>query len=173
MRLVSTHSRPKAAGTCNPRLLNAWAMFQHTAARRRLGRQRRRPSSRCCFNTQPPEGGWQQIYDRLHLPYTVSTHSRPKAAGIYKAGGCVVTTCFNTQPPEGGWACSVVVNVLNIKFQHTAARRRLALERIFAMETIEVSTHSRPKAAGARRYLLSVQSARFNTQPPEGGWSLS
>ena len=32
------------------------------------------------FNTQPPEGGWlaERVAD---LPLTVSTHSRPKAAG--------------------------------------------------------------------------------------------
>ena len=35
-------------------------------------------------------------------------------------------TCFNTQPPEGGWVCDLVVR------------------RVF----IQVSTHSRLKAAG-------------------------
>ena len=33
-------------------------------------------------------------------------------------------------------------------FQHTAARRRLAKTRALILETSEVSTHSRPKAAG-------------------------
>ena len=36
--LVSTHSRPKAAGCRNRQLLLFWLKFQHTAARRRLGR---------------------------------------------------------------------------------------------------------------------------------------
>ena len=54
---------------------------------------------------------------------------------------------FNTQPPEGGW-----------KVQ---ALRQLG---------IDVSTHSRPKAAGARRSLKPRRAACFNTQPPEGGW---
>ena len=55
---VSTHSRPKAAGS-RPFINRAQARFQHTAARRRLGlpwRAGRRRMSR--FNTQPPEGGW-------------------------------------------------------------------------------------------------------------------
>ena len=77
---VSTHSRPKAAGLLNTYKLlemncfntqppeGGWLigqhtnsqrqMFQHTAARRRLGH-----SAVCLrhldgFNTQPPEGGW-------------------------------------------------------------------------------------------------------------------
>ena len=55
---VSTHSRPKAAGC--PTYDN--------------------PYHSCCFNTQPPEGGWY-------------THRLP--TGFHR--------CFNTQPPEGGW----------------------------------------------------------------------
>ena len=55
------------------------------------------------FNTQPPEGGWfAKLLERLQFQQ-VSTHSRPKAAGL----GCtfyhVLKISFNTQPPEGGW----------------------------------------------------------------------
>ena len=79
---VSTHSRPKAAGS-RPYL--TLCVF-------------------VCFNTQPPEGGWQG-YTVGYAEYTgfqhtaarrrlglvaelpkgvqvVSTHSRPKAAGV-------------------------------------------------------------------------------------------
>ena len=77
-------------------------------------------------------------------------------------------------------------------FQHTAARRRLVHDARYRKRRTEVSTHSRPKAAGcaslrfcvplmfqhtaARRRLgggggLSYRYlACFNTQPPEGGW---
>ena len=76
---VSTHSRPKAAAAAA--ILTTWTRpFQHTAARRRLkgfGIFGRRYE---CFNTQPPEGGWQRH------PASLSPYS-----------------CFNTQPPEGGW----------------------------------------------------------------------
>ena len=34
----------------------------------------------------------------------------------------------------------------------------------------EVSTHSRPKAAGQFRRFKNTQESSFNTQPPEGGW---
>ena len=34
-------------------------MFQHTAARRRLGMNMAVVEVRVSFNTQPPEGGWE------------------------------------------------------------------------------------------------------------------
>ena len=37
---------------------------------------------------------------------------------------------------------------------------------------IKVSTHSRLKAAGSRWTTEATPSTGFNTQPPEGGWSL-
>ena len=56
------------------------------------------------FNTQPPEGGWDRRAGGSKRGDTVSTHSRPKAAGR------LVGRLF-----EG------------IRFQHTAARRRLGV----------------------------------------------
>ena len=55
---VSTHSRLKAAGIFLTALLYC-------------GR---------CFNTQPPEGGWEPCFN-VGLRLSVSTHSRLKAAG--------------------------------------------------------------------------------------------
>ena len=77
---VSTHSRPKAAGSDSAGF-GQHTRFQHTAARRRLGDAGHHCRRLCkSFNTQPPEGGWGlEVSDsegRL-----VSTHSRPKAAG--------------------------------------------------------------------------------------------
>ena len=77
--------------------------FQHTAARRRLGNVASKPPNASRFNTQPPEGGWFYVHRLLHrqscfntqppeggwpasmsffLTTQVSTHSRPKAAGL-------------------------------------------------------------------------------------------
>ena len=79
---VSTHSRPKAAGRSN-RHWEALVTFQHTAARRRL----------VVCNTL------------TFFSWVVSTHSRPKAAGCCCCQrGQLLELCFNTQPPEGGWA---------------------------------------------------------------------
>ena len=63
---VSTHSRPKAAGFIRDERNPQPQKFQHTAARRRLGRHRRDSARmRDRFNTQPPEGGWN------HQPLTL------------------------------------------------------------------------------------------------------
>ena len=78
---------------------------------------------------------------------SVSTHSRPKAAGFDAPANRLKAIRFNSQPPEGGWPkqASLMINLL--RFQLTAARRRLA-------------------PAQASR----VTRKRFNSQPPEGGW---
>ena len=56
------------------------------------------------------------------------------------------------------------------RFQHTAARRRLDTIAIMFTRCRHVSTHSRPKAAGAANQWASYRHHSFNTQPPEGGW---
>ena len=56
--------------------------------------------------------------------------------------------CFNTQPPEGGWFGMTLNQAYEQMFQHAAARRRLAGKVCELLEGKEVSTRSRPKAAG-------------------------
>ena len=63
----------------------------------------RRKSPTSGFNTQPPEGGWGVVFTTKYLIAQVSTHSRPKAAGLCASFGAEGMLCFNTQPPEGGW----------------------------------------------------------------------
>ncbi|WP_210400196.1 hypothetical protein, partial [Neisseria sp. HMSC056A04] len=53
------------------------------------------------FNTQPPEGGWAITIGAGSFK-NVSTHSRPKAAGLKSGLRIRPRLCFNTQPPEGG-----------------------------------------------------------------------
>ena len=77
------------------------------------------------------------------------------------------------------------------KFQHTAARRRLLFGLFTTLQTILVSTHSRPKAAALPDFerpdywwvsthsrpkaaandaaIVQATTTCFNTQPPEGG----
>ena len=55
---------------------------------------------------------------------------------------------FNSQPPEGGWLCIACRQITGFRFQLTAARRRLAGVFNSPLSLGEVSTHSRPKAAG-------------------------
>ena len=64
-------------------------MFQHTAARRRLGADSNVVAADARFNTQPPEGGW------------AGKPTSPRGKGS-----------FNTQPPEGGWASGLTAAVV-------------------------------------------------------------
>ena len=124
LQAVSTHSRPKAAGPSATQQDRLMAVSTHS---RPKAAGWTRPTNRdglCCFNTQPPEGGWAVLFFGA-CKRAVSTHSRPKAAGVYiprfceqtgvsthsrpkAAGWCFFMVLsfhksFNTQPPEGGW----------------------------------------------------------------------
>ena len=167
------------------------AMFQHTAARRRL----------LVFNTPiATKHRFQYTAARRRLRHKtapvadtgkVSTHSRPKAAAPAAMRFLRLALSFNTQPPEGGCVPNPPRQSWHRWFQHTAARRRLPRFRAQLGTGAAVSTHSRPKAAAnlrcsvniikqtfqhtaARRRLLSrhpptLHGQSFNTQPPEGG----
>ena len=80
--LVSTHSRPKAAGKSPAMLCGSTIVSTHSRPKaagltRLCGYQ-----SHQSFNTQPPEGGWDSTNIAAALERIVSTHSRPKAAGL-------------------------------------------------------------------------------------------
>ena len=143
--------------------------FQHTAARRRLGRRfcfaairhgfNTQPPEggwgaesngfRGCssFNTQPPEGGWEEIAQYL-TGELVSTHSRPKAAGPLRAAPLHPSpVSTHSRPKAAGRPLLRWLSETNL-FQHTAARRRLAFKCRHRRTVPSVSTHSRPKAAG-------------------------
>ena len=79
--VVSTHSRPKAAGDMISSSVSSWALFQHTAARRRLEVQAGFYGQRRYVSThsRPKAAGY--CIKVLGKMTHVSTHSRPKAAG--------------------------------------------------------------------------------------------
>ena len=166
---VSTHSRPKAAaaaclcriamGDCfNTQPPEGGCKLANWRTALLRGFNTQPPEGGCrqktlffcpngqSFNTQPPEGG---CYAEQHLNVTtieVSTHSRPKAAAWYSHNKRQLLAGFNTQPPEGGCKHALRGALVNLWFQHTAARRRLRAQ----------------KTPPHRR-------CSFNTQPPEGG----
>ena len=144
-----------------------------------------------CFNTQPPEGGWNHYgYYPSHVQ-SVSTHSRPKAAGSFTLpawSDVIVST--HSRPKAAG--PMVFIWTRNL-FVSTHSRPKAAGSvTIKPITQLGVSTHSRPKAAGkapskgetklkwfqhtaARRRMAKnpqtiTNHMRFNTQPPEGGW---
>ena len=113
------------------------AEFQHTAARRRLGEWDSYHLPTPSFNTQPPEGGWIRDGARdKAVPQFQHTAARRRLAGIFFA------------PPK------------IMEFQHTAARRRLAVLLRPGIAHQPVSTHSRPKAAGPAQIHL-IKSRKF------------
>ena len=132
--------------------------------------------------------------DWLKLTKDVSTHSRPKAAGILNRLNYKIFQSFNTQPPEGGWILLKVLRTFQKLFQHTAARRRLGgvLEYLRRVKGFQHTAARRRLArptptrligmkfqhTAARRRLDDsgidvLQIVSFNTQPPEGGWYFS
>ena len=145
------------------------------------------------FNTQPPEGGWIDFFFSPTRCVWVSTHSRPKAAGIdFKPSLRTMMVSTHSRPKAAG---PTVTSRYHRKLVSTHSRPKAAGLHTLAVRNEEgVSTHSRPKAAGhthlerkavgmfqhtaARRRLdiriLNVKPwVCFNTQPPEGGWKSS
>ena len=128
--------------------LVAWFEFQHTAARRRLvGR---------IFKTA----------DSM----TVSTHSRPKAAGTdCRAWRSLYVRCFNTQPPEGGWTskASLIFSCWRFNTQPPEGGW------VFSNIVLDSKTgfNTQPPEGGWILFILNpTWLVSFNTQPPEGGW---
>ena len=82
-RITCFNTQPPEGGWVSHWCISAETeMFQHTAARRRLESRMSTPDPTSGFNTQPPEGGWIQYWQQKSREASVSTHSRPKAAGI-------------------------------------------------------------------------------------------
>ena len=122
---VSTHSRPKAAGTRNGcRLVNG------------------------CFNTQPPEGGWRHFFYSV-AGLLVSTHSRPKAAVCGKLKAAKEAVVSTHSRPKAAGELKTPISTTRL-FQHTAARRRL-----ITLFTNELKSWLFQHTAARRRLSLS------------------
>ena len=124
--MVSTHSRPRAAGSVVKFKSIVSLGFNTQPPEGGWPRKGAYHGNTICFNTQPPEGGWRFLSISFY-PNSVSTHSRPRAAG---PGGIL----YHNGDEQG--------------FQHTAARGRLGLLFDCRRPKSSVSTHSRPRAAG-------------------------
>ena len=147
--MVSTHSRPKAAGFC-------WVKYSFTAS---------------CFNTQPPEGGWMKAADTGVYASAVSTHSRPKAAGSPSCSATADVSSFNTQPPEGGWVHVLLGRTLFRVSTHSRpkAAGRDGPSRFDRRHRFNTQP---PEGGWGIAHVNHISHTSFNTQPPEGGWRL-
>ena len=72
-----------------------------------------------CFNTQPPEGGWDLVKSRL-ARFTVSTHSRLKAAGEQTID-LAIDDLVSTHSRLKAAGKTVYFRTIMYGFQHTAA----------------------------------------------------
>ena len=143
---VSTHSRPKAAGLL-PLVTNSTVKVStHSRPKAAGGVFCMKKMIWRSFNTQPPEGGWFCPFRIIII--RVSTHSRPKAAGFFSAF-YFFGRRFQHTAARRRLAPLSTKSAFHFMFQHTAARRRLEVRHSHKAVTKIVSTHSRPKAAGA------------------------
>ena len=81
---------------------------------------------------------------------SVSTHSRPKAAGCAADPPCGIAVKFQLTAARRRLVLPFDLHLCEMPFQLTAARRRLAIT----------------------AFLIITICVRFNSQPPEGGWLL-
>ena len=129
--VVSTHSRPKAAGQINIILFQRFHVSTHS---------------------RPKAAGHKFTVELVY--WKVSTHSRPKAAGKRGFEADELTIVSTHSRPKAAGLVALILECLDNMFQHTAARRRLAKTAIKPIPNSFVSTHSRPKAAGGLRRLF-------------------
>ena len=125
LKIVSTHSRPKAAASSELALSIRLDWFQHTAARRRL----------------------LTTLQQYQWPILVSTHSRPKAAAKQCAPCNDHKSGFNTQPPEGGCPRWLIRPPPLAGFNTQPPEGGCVNSGHLTATDGAVSTHSRPKAA--------------------------
>ena len=144
---VSTHSRPKAAG-CRFHQVKLFAVVSTHSRPKAAGDTISRIAYEYYgFNTQPPEGGWQAAALPRRAARSFNTQP-PEGGWLPIPSGQALRRSFNTQPPEGGWIDKPPRERREREFQHTAARRRLGGTGAAGNLKSNVSTHSRPKAAG-------------------------
>ena len=111
------------------------------------------------FNTQPPEGGWLIHGINCILKGKVSTHSRPKAAGERKrktAKYNVVST--HSRPKAAGKSLNLRLG--KVMFQHTAARRRLD-NHVLNTVTICLFQHTAARRRLAETVIFHAVALRF------------
>ena len=127
-------------------------MFQHTAARRRLLATTRTVPRILLFQHTAARRRLLLALSIKLFHFSVSTHSRPKAAAFLRAWALPEIMRFqHTAARRRLRICWCTSKAPIKRFQHTAARRRLPFARAGRTILAQVSTHSRPKAAAKAR----------------------
>ena len=100
--MVSTHSRPKAAGGTHQWRWLLHYVSTHSRPKAAGDELHPRPAGVQGFNTQPPEGGWTPSPTPSYPTYGFNTQP-PEGGWSSSARARWQKPSFNTQPPEGGW----------------------------------------------------------------------
>ena len=145
---VSTHSRPKAAGIKRNRLQLRYSRFNTQPPEGGWKKPPNFPTSAHCFNTQPPEGGWKFFSLTLSLLLRFNTQPPEGGWSVFFARAVISAIVSTHSRPKAAGLAAVGIRRALFLFQHTAARRRLAKHLPSISLLMAVSTHSRPKAAG-------------------------
>ena len=146
---VSTHSHPKVAAWVLPKCL--WfSTFQHTATRRWLPKGLTLENCPVEFQHTATRRWLLPKFPTGFFSQRVSTHSHPKVAAHHRYG----------------FRCTEKVST------HSHPKVAAATEPA-PQPKLEVSTHSHPKVAARDAGDAGRQDDCFNTQPPEGGCTLS
>ena len=144
-------------------------LFQHTAARRRLAFSDDLNTYTNLFQHTAARRRLVEIFIRQACGFVVSTHSRPKAAGLaasFRAFKSAVST--HSRPKAAGRNLQTIAGIGKVS---THSRPKAAGAQYGDWGgAARVSTHSRPKAAGVCCFIRCSCKCSFNTQPPEGGW---
>ena len=144
-------------------------MFQHTAARRRLGCDAIHSIKCVLFQHTAARRRLVLLGLGVTLVSYVSTHSRPKAAGLYLYPNHAVSQVSTHSRPKAAGR-SKAKRSGTFPFQHTAARRRLGLFYGRSYERFSFNTQPPEGGWGRRLPCRRLHNVSFNTQPPEGGW---
>ena len=102
-------------------------MFQHAAARRRLGLLPTPPETMRQFQHAAARRRLEQKDEQLQAEYLVSTRSRPKAAGGYSPVEQIIMTVFQHAAARRRLVFLMLRRLIFRWFQHAAARRRLGI----------------------------------------------
>ena len=167
---VSTHSRPEAAGMMASGALGETGTFQLTAARRRLGLGWWRLIRSNEFQLTAARRRLGRLYSEMQYVHKFQlTAARRRLGSSSRAVFFLLQ--FQLTAARRRLGQSPSRSFVPVWFQLTAARRRLAHSARPFWSRRNVSTHSRPEAAGPVDGIYGFVFSSFNSQPPGGGWT--
>ena len=102
-KIVSTHSRPKAAGPLHWLELRGFTSFNTQPPEGGWALPFDGMGLATSFNTQPPEGGWQSMIQPISFRGCGFNTQPPEGGWTFRSANGQGYAGFNTQPPEGGW----------------------------------------------------------------------